>query len=58
MKYLEETNIDENMNMGLYVFPNPTTDFINIIFDNPTASNVSLEIFDAMGQKVFATADR
>ena len=52
MKYLEETNIDEKLNMDLYVFPNPTTEYVNIIFDNPAASYVKIDILNAIGQVV------
>jgi hypothetical protein len=50
MKYLEETSIDENLNMELYVFPNPTTDYINIIFDNVAAGSIRIELLNSIGQ--------
>ena len=52
MKYLEETNINEELNMDLYVFPNPATDYINIIFDNPYSGNVRIDLVDAMGKTI------
>jgi len=44
--------------MDLYVFPNPTTDFINIIFDNPTAGNVKIDIVDVMGNIIFTPINK
>ncbi|MCL2039585.1 MAG: S8 family peptidase [Bacteroidetes bacterium] len=52
MKYLEETNINEELNMDLYVFPNPATDYINIIFDNPFSGNVRIDLVDARGKTI------
>ena len=49
LQYLEETGIDENLKMDLYVFPNPASDFINIIFDNPVSGIVSFDILNSMG---------
>ena len=58
MKYLEKVSIDENLNMDLYVFPNPTTDFINVIFDNPSASNVKIDILNSLGQIISTPIDK
>jgi len=52
MKYLETTNIDENNKLELAVFPNPTTNYINVIFDNITAGNIRLELLNSKGQVV------
>jgi subtilisin family serine protease len=50
MKYLEETSIDENMNMYLSVFPNPATEYVNVIFDNPQNGNIKIDILNSIGQ--------
>ncbi|MCL2040170.1 MAG: T9SS type A sorting domain-containing protein, partial [Bacteroidetes bacterium] len=40
------------LNMDLYVFPNPASDYINIIFDNPFSGNVRIDLVDAMGKTI------
>jgi hypothetical protein len=44
--------------MDLYVFPNPTTDFVNVIFDNPSASNVKIDILNSLGQIISTPIDK
>ena len=58
MLYLEKTSINDELNMDLYIFPNPTTDYINIIFDNPTSGNVRIDLVDVMGQIIGTHLDR
>ena len=55
---MEEVSIDENLNMDLYVFPNPATDYINVIFDNPAASNVRIDILNSLGQIISSPMDK
>ena len=36
----------------LSVFPNPYTNFATIVVTNPTASNLTLEVYNMLGEKV------
>ena len=43
-------NIEADSNFQIY--PNPTSDFLNIVFDNP---NIQLDIYNLTGQRVVST---
>jgi hypothetical protein len=34
------------------IFPNPTSDFINVVFDNDFITEMSIELFDVLGNKL------
>jgi len=44
------TSINENTTSTFKVYPNPTTDFINVNFEN--AENITVSLINAMGQTV------
>lgn len=44
------SSTDVNADLGLEVFPNPTTDYININLDLDNSSDVELSIFNLSGQ--------
>ncbi len=48
---LQESN-NETANYSLNVFPNPSTDYVNINYNLPQKTNVNIEIFDITGNKV------
>jgi len=43
----------EEISEGLRLYPNPSEDFLNVEIDNETISDVSLEILDVNGKRLF-----
>jgi hypothetical protein len=44
-------SVDENeLASSLNIFPNPTQDVVNVVIDNPSANDYSIELIDALGQ--------
>jgi PKD repeat protein len=57
--YLDDINIgtalgvnDLGYDLGLSVFPNPTNDQTNLVFETVKPSSVSIRVFDILGQEV------
>jgi len=48
------TNINDEQNAKISISPNPTSDFINIKFDNISNQNVSLNLYNINGQIVIS----
>lgn len=49
------TNVDENLsNLSVRAYPNPTSDIINVNYSHENASQVNVELFDNLGNKVMS----
>ena len=43
---------DDALGQSIAMYPNPTSDVVNLDFDLPTASDLTVQIFNAVGQSV------
>jgi hypothetical protein len=47
---------EENSVNGLNIFPNPATDFVNVGFDLSSSENVTINVYNMVGEKVSTRA--
>jgi hypothetical protein len=47
------SGIETNSNLSLNVYPNPTTEFVNVEFTTAEAGEAMLSVYDMLGKKVY-----
>ena len=43
---------EEELASSLNIFPNPTKDVVNVVIENPSTNDYSVELIDALGQLI------
>lgn len=49
------SGIEANDNFNVLVYPNPTSNFVNVEFTSPESGEAMLSVFDMLGKKVYDT---
>jgi len=50
--FVNYAGIEDNADLNLHVYPNPTSDFVQVEFTSPEVGEATLAVYDMLGKKV------